>query len=133
MDKTVCCFCREKEESTSHFFFECRVALLVWDLCYDWVGVKSVDHLESASHFLHFNLIGALATVNLDFGNIWIALVSEIWRHRNKHIFKGGVIDHFEIFSLAQLKVWSWVTSKVPSTCFSFSDWCLSSSLYVFD
>jgi len=50
----------------------------------------------------------------------------------NKHIFKGGVIDHFEFFSLAQLKVWSWVTPKVPSVCFSFSHWCLDPLVYMF-
>jgi len=32
-------------------------------------------------------------------------MVSEIWRHRNKHIFKGEVIDHSEIFSMTQLNV----------------------------
>jgi len=39
--------------------------------------------------------------------SVWIAVVGEIWRDKNKHIFKGGVIDHFEIFSLVQLNVWS--------------------------
>ena len=106
VDNTVCCFCREKEETTSHLFFECRVVWLVWNLCYDWIGVKSVDLLEPTSHFLHFNLIDTPAAVNIAFGNIWIALISEIWRHRNKHIFKGGVIDHYDIFSMAHLKVW---------------------------
>jgi len=47
--------------------------------------------------------------------SIWIAVVSEIWSHRNKILFKGGVLDYYEIFSLAQLKVWSWITSKFPS------------------
>jgi len=55
-------------------------------------------------------------------GNIWIAVVNEIWSHRNKIIFKDGVLDYSEIFSSAQLKVWSWITSKVLSACFSFSD-----------
>jgi len=32
-------------------------------------------------------------------------MVSEIWSHRNRIIFKGGVLDYSEIFSLAQLKV----------------------------
>jgi len=27
-----------------------------------------------------------------------------IWNHRNKVVFKEGVVDHEEIFSLAQLK-----------------------------
>jgi len=73
--------------------------------CYAWVGLNSTDLFEPASHCLHFNLIDAPAAVNLTFGNIWIVLVSEIWHHRNKHILKGEVIDHFEIFSLHQLKV----------------------------
>jgi len=132
VDSTVCFFCREIEETTSNLFFECKVALLVWNLCYDWVGMKWANHLESASHFLHFNLIDAPAAINLAFGNIWITLVNDIWHHRNKHIFKGAVIDHSEIFSLAQLKVWSWVTSKDPLACFSFSDWCLDPLVCMF-
>jgi len=44
----------------------------------------------------------------------------------NKVIFNGEVVDHSEIFSLAQLKFWSWVTSKVPSAHLSFSDWCFA-------
>ena len=101
VDRAICCFCMEKEETTSHFFFECRIAWLVWNICYAWVGLNSADYFEPASHFLHFNLVDAPVAVNLAFENIWIALV------RNKYIFKGEVIDHFEILSLAQLKVWS--------------------------
>jgi len=41
-------------------------------------------------------------------------------------IFKDGVVDHYEILSLAQLKVWSWLSSKVSSAYFSYSDWCLA-------
>ena len=80
---------------------------------------------------MHFNLICAPAAVNLAFGNIWIALVSEIWRHRNKHIFKGRMIDHFEIFYLAKLKVWSWVTS-IEFILLVFSDRCLDPLVCVF-
>ena len=29
VDRTVCCFCMEKEETTSHLFFEWRFAWLV--------------------------------------------------------------------------------------------------------
>jgi len=39
--------------------------------------------------------------------------------------FKGGVINHSEIFSLTQLKAWSWITSYFAYVCFFFSDWCL--------
>jgi len=33
-----------------------------------------------------------------------VAIVSEIWSHRNKAVFRGGVVDAEEIFSLTQLK-----------------------------
>jgi len=120
VDTTLCCFCKEKEETTSHLFIECRVAWLIWNLCYDWVGVKLADPLEPASHFLHFNLIDTPATVNLAFGNIWIAFISEIWNHRNKHIFKEGVIDHSEIFFLVQLKVYMVLGYFKSSFCLFF-------------
>jgi len=40
-------------------------------------------------------------------------------------LFKDGMVDHTEVFSLTQIKVWSWISSKIPSTNFSFSNWCL--------
>jgi len=52
-------------------------------------------------------------------------MVGELWKHRNKRVFKSGRIDPFEIFTLSQLKAWSWVVSKARDVCFSFSDWCL--------
>jgi len=42
-----------------------------------------------------------------------VAIVLEIWSHRNKVVFKGGVVDHEEIFSLAQLKGWLWLKHKM--------------------
>jgi len=37
---------------------------------------------------------------------MWVALVWEIWRHRNNVMFNSGVVDDTEIFVMAQLKVW---------------------------
>jgi len=46
---------------------------------------------------------------------IWIGVVSEIWKHINNFVFKGDMVDVLELFTLVQLKVWFWVTSKAPS------------------
>ena len=121
----LCSLCRLSEESTNHLFFDCRVAWKIWNLCYDWLGMNSVDLIVPGSHFEHFKILVAPHSVNLTMGNIWIALVSEIWRHKNNCLFKGGVVDHAEVFSLAQVKVWSWINSKIPSVSFSFFEWCL--------
>jgi len=129
---TFIVFVGVSKETTSHHFVGCRVSWLVWNLCFAWLWVSSVDHLDPGSHLIHFKLFDALTSVNLILGSIWIAMVSEIWRHKNYCIFKGGVVDHFEIFSSTWLKVWTWVSSKVPSACFSFSDWCLEPLICMF-
>jgi len=103
-----------------NLFFGCTIAWLVWNLWFEWLGLSSVVHHTSVSHFLQFNIHEAPTSIHLILGSVWIAVVSEILRHRNKQIFKGGVIDHSKIFSMAQLKAWSLVTSKVPYACFSF-------------
>jgi len=58
-------------------------------------------------------------------GVIWTIVVSELWKHKNKVIFKGGIVDALEMFALVQLRAWSWVTTKPHSGYFFFSDWCL--------
>jgi len=105
VESNLCCLCRVSEESTSHLFFGCRVAWLAWNLCYTWLGVSSVNLLSPGSHFEQFKILDATTSVNLILCNVWIALVSEIWRHRNKFLFNGGVVDHSKFFSLAQVKV----------------------------
>jgi len=36
---------------------------------------------------------------------MWLAIVGEIWRHRNEVIFKQKKVDTEEIFSFAQVNV----------------------------
>lgn len=80
--------------------------------------MKAVVPQDSYSHFLLFNICNAYESVNLVLESVWIAVVREIWCHKNKVIFKSGVMDHLEIFSLTLLKSWSWVSSKVQITMF---------------
>ena len=97
----------EEGETTRHPFFECRIVWLVWNQCYEWLGVTLVDHNDSISYFLHFKLCNVPTFLNVVWESVWIAVIGEIWRHRNKHFFKRGMVDHFKIFFLIQLKVWS--------------------------
>jgi len=79
---------------------------LIWRQCYVWLGVVSMDHNDSCYHFLQSKLGRASESVNDVWGALWIAVVSEIWKHKSKVIFKGGVVDVSEIFTIVQLKVW---------------------------
>jgi len=60
-------------------------------------------------------------------GCVWITVVGELWNHKNKSIFRNGMIDHIEIFTMAQLKVWSWIKFEARGVSFSYSNWCLES------
>jgi len=53
---------------------------------------------------------------------MWVAIEWTIWIHRNNIIFRSKVKDVDEIFNLAQVKAWTWITNKVPNACFSSSD-----------
>jgi len=56
---------------------------------------------------------------------MWLAIVWEIWRHRNNIVFNGGVVDDSEIFFRAQLKAWAWAKFRSKTINYSFSDGCL--------
>jgi len=49
---------------------------------------------------------------------MWVAIVWEIWNHKNKIVFKNEVVDADEIFCLAQLKGWTWSKFKEPRVNF---------------
>ena len=35
---------------------------------------------------------------------MWIVVIGELWKHRNRVIFKEGRVNHLEISIIAQLK-----------------------------
>jgi len=123
---SMCSLCEVEEETSTHLFFECRFAWLLWNHCCVCLGVQSAFHNIPLLNFSQFRMYNVPASVNEVWGVIWIAIVNEVWKHRNMVIFKGGVVNVLEVFALVQLKVWSWVTSKSHSTIFSFSDWCFN-------
>jgi len=125
LESLRCVLCGKEEESCSHLFFGCSFAWRVWSLCYRWIGVLFVSHIEPRFNFDQFRLNIPSESVRTIWDTIWVGVVSEIWSHRNRIIFKGGVVEAFEVFALVQVKVWYWVTTKSRGVAFSFSDWCL--------
>jgi len=79
--------------------------------------VASLDHNESSYHFLQFKLDRASEPVNYVWGELWIVVVSEIWKQKNNVIFKGGVVDVSGMFTLAQLKIYMYVLYTLIYYC----------------
>jgi len=118
--------CRLVDESSSHLFFTCDVAMGVWNMCNKWVGVSNVNHFMPRQHFNHFYLFGIDGKQNNAWKCMWMAVVWVIWKQRNNIIFSSGTIDNIEMFTVAQLKTWGWITTKFPKAELSYSDWCLN-------
>ena len=68
--EVLACFCGVKEEEYSHLFFYCKITWLVWNLCYEWLGISSIAPIHAFSPFLQFRLCNASKTVNLGLRNI---------------------------------------------------------------
>jgi len=57
---------------------------------------------------------------------MFVAIITEIWSQRNKVVFSNGKANYLEIFSLAQIKCWSWCKAYKPKSHFSYAEWCIS-------
>jgi len=69
------------------------------------VGARVCFTMSHSQTYLSLGCVMCL--VNEVWKVIWIAVINEIWKHRNKVIFKGGVVDVLEVFALIQLKTWT--------------------------
>jgi len=125
VESFACCLCGEKVESCRHLFLDCRFVWRVWCLCFKWLGISFVYHIDPKSNFDQFRMNMSSKSVNDVWSTIWVGVVTEIWNHRNFIIFNRGVVDASEVFALVQVKVWSWISVKIRSALFSFSNWCL--------
>ena len=125
VENSVCCLCGKVDESSSHLFVVCDFTWRVWSLCFEWLGVSFVIHLDPMQNFIQFRLSQTSVSVNDVWGAIWVGIVSEIWKHRNSVVFNGGVADVLEVFASAQVKVWSWIAAKYREVYFSYPCWVL--------
>jgi len=99
-------FCNKNVEIEigEHLYITCETAQRVGD---SWIGVSSVRHQSVLNHFRSFYRVGCNKKSNAVWKGMWIA-VWKIWLHRNKIVFKNGVVYIEKIFYLALIKGWSW-------------------------
>jgi len=129
----LCPLYNKFEEIAQHVLISCEVAQKVWDNCDRWFEISYVKHQTIINHFQRFSLSGFSKKVNLVWKGMWVALVWEIWMHRNRIVFNSGVVDDVEIFTLAKLKAWSWNRFRWQMVHYFVSDWFLYPTLCLLD
>ena len=112
-------------ESFSHLFFRCKVVVHVWKMCDLWVKLSFVHHNIGASHFIQFELQDMNKNCNKLQQCMWVVIIWCIWNQRHNINFRNARVDADEVFTLAQLKSWSWIVYKNSKAFFSYFDWCL--------
>ena len=93
----LCPLCKKAEESVQHVFINCEVAQKVWDNCDRWIGISSVRQHTIVNHYQNFYLLCYNRKANVVWKSVWVAVVWEIWYHRNRIVFKNGMVDDMEI------------------------------------
>jgi len=119
---SLCDLCNAHEETTNHLFFSYRVTQMVWNMCDSWLRVCIVHHIKVRTNFQHFYLFYLNSRQNLAWWGMWLAIIGEIWNHRNGVIFKQRKVDLIEIFSHARMVAWVWMKHKISVVMFSYSD-----------
>ena len=46
--------CGIEEGSINNLFFICKIVWLIWGMCFNWLGMSTVNHYDIKSHFMHF-------------------------------------------------------------------------------
>jgi len=118
---TLCVLCGREEESTSHILVSSKVSIKVWNMCFSWIGISSVNHNDLIHHFEQFSCICFNQEGNKLWKSLWVSVVWCIWKFRNKVTFNHAK----EIFTMAQVQSWVWMKHKVRKVKFFFSDWML--------
>lgn len=85
----LCTLCGEKEEDTSHFFFNCIFSTKVWSTIHGWVGVTMVTHKDPYLPLLQHGAMFETSTQGNIASSIWMCTTCSIWRARNEKLFEN--------------------------------------------
>ena len=123
---TSCALCGREEETSTHILLLCRESSEVWNMCFSWLGISSVNHNVLTNHLEQFYSICFNKEGNRLWKSLWVSIVWSIWKHRNRVTFIQAKVDAEEIFTMAQVQSWVWMKHKDKKVTFSFSYWILS-------
>jgi len=84
----LCDLCAESDDSVKYLFFDCKKSKIVWEMCDRWIGVNMVNHNKPCVNFQHFHLMQLNGKQNKSWKGMWLAIIWEIWKHKNMVIFR---------------------------------------------
>ncbi|XP_020226800.1 uncharacterized protein LOC109808289 [Cajanus cajan] len=125
--ESICKFCNEETESTSHVLFTCKVSDWLWKKCYNWASVSTVLSALLTQHFGKLPYSNLSAAVSKRWRVIvWCAIMWLLLGKRNNCGFKSQTCDIQLLYVEAQRTVWSWLRME-KNFKYTYMQWVVNS------
>ncbi|KAL8481959.1 hypothetical protein ACS0TY_028195 [Phlomoides rotata] len=118
-----CRVCGKFDEGTTHLFFDCWSAQVVWKKVNFWFDLGTLSSASGKDHLEEF--VKSFKGMHKDVGNlIWQCTIWNIWIRRNSIIFLGKSISDEEVFEKICMNSFAWLKNRnILSSGISFYDW----------
>ncbi|KAK2360932.1 hypothetical protein QL285_086149 [Trifolium repens] len=115
-----CVWCPLVEESESHLFFTCPVAVEVWTAVLAWLGLVSVVPGNAFQSFESFGVPFRNKLRIKGLNLLWQTVVWSIWLARNSLIFEGVKMEGYDIVDAIKHRSLQWfIARKQGVVCLS--------------
>ncbi|XP_058768559.1 uncharacterized protein LOC131642300 [Vicia villosa] len=118
-----CVMCRSSFESSSHLFFTCQEAKIIWKHVFIWLGISEAINVEEIICFdvIQEKVKCCKRRILINF--VWVATIWSIWLLRNAIIFKGEVFCFDVICSNIVFLSWRWMYSGYTKFRPTYYEW----------
>ncbi|XP_057811391.1 uncharacterized protein LOC131025608 [Salvia miltiorrhiza] len=126
----LCGFCKVKDETINHTFFECFKADEVWKEILRWIGKQTTMNHKAKEHLLAFINLG-----NKDDSHfllvVWLCTIWCIWKERNVCKFNQGVWRKEKLVAEIKTRIWGWMEAfKMQRITSDFRRWFTEAKLH---
>jgi hypothetical protein len=116
-----CAWCPLLEESESHLFFQCPVAVEVWTKVMAWLGFVTAVPGNVIQSFESFGVPFKSKLRIKGFNLIWHTVVWSLWLARNSLIFEGVKMEGNDIVDAIKHRSLQWfIARKQRVVCLSY-------------
>jgi hypothetical protein len=117
---SCCVWCPLIDESESHLFFTCPVAVEVWTAVWAWLGFVTVVPGNAIQSFESFGVPFRNKLRIKGLNLIWQTVVWSIWLARNSLIFEGVKMEGHQIMDAIKHRSFQWfIARKQGVVCLS--------------
>ncbi|XP_058733418.1 uncharacterized protein LOC131605034 [Vicia villosa] len=118
-----CVMCGSSFESSSHLFFTCQEAKIIWKHVFIWLGISEAINVEEIICFdvIQEKVKCSKRRILINF--VWVATIWSIWLMRNAIIFKGEEFCFDVICSNIVFLSWRWMYSGYTKFRPTYYEW----------